>query len=86
MEVTLIHPRKGETLLVEIDPSITAKQILNALMDAKTGPFLPPLRRGEGYELMVRSTNMSLPSHMTAREAGVMDEDIIEVVIAGQGA
>jgi hypothetical protein len=86
VEVRFTHPRTSSSYRADVSPLLTAKQALSHLLSSETGPFLPSLQRGENYELTVRRTNVTLLPHMTMVQAGVEQDDILEVVIGGQGA
>lgn len=86
MEVRFTHPRTSDTYLADVSPQLTARQAMNTLHLAETGPFLPPLQQGEDDKLILRRTNTVIPPDMTMESAGVLDGDVLDVMRGGQGA
>jgi hypothetical protein len=86
VEVSFTHPRDSSTYQADVSPRLTAKQALSHLQSRETSQFLPSLRQGEHYELVVQRTNAVIQPHMSMIDAGVVEGDILEVVIGGQGA
>ncbi len=86
MDVRFTHPRTSDTYLADINPQITAKQVIGALCGTNTGPFLQPLQSGEDYRLIVRRTNLLLAPDTTLGSAGVISQDVLDVVLGGSGA
>ena len=86
MEVRFTHPRTSDNYLADVSALLTAKQAIDHLLSSPTGPFLSPLQAGELYELRLRRTGMIISPMMTMGNAGVIDQDVLDVSLAGQGA
>jgi len=86
MEVRFTHPRTSTTYLADVGSQLTAKQAISSLLTPQTGPFLPALQQGENYQLVVRRTNQVMSENMTMIQAGVVDKDVLEVVLDARGA
>jgi hypothetical protein len=87
IEIHFVHPREPKTFTAEIDPECTGEEALKGLLKGdKNGPFLDTPRAGQPYELIVSNTQQVIIPKMTFAQAGVVQDDTIEVRQAGQGA
>jgi hypothetical protein len=88
INVTFTHPREGgRSFSAKISPQCTGQMSIEGLMlGNEDGPFLDVTPPGRPYELVLMRTHKDILPSMTFEQAGVMDDDVIEVRQAGQGA
>lgn len=88
VRVTFTNPRGGGGgFEANINPQCTGQMAIQGLMlGNEAGAFLPPPPPGRPYELIVKRSGKNITPNMTFEEAGVVDDDVIEVQQAGQGA
>ena len=87
MEVQFRHPRTYLLLIADVSPQCSGEQALAGLLsDYGEGPFLSSRGSGEPYELYLRRTETNITPHMTFEEAGVVDGDLIDVLLPMTGA
>ena len=87
IEVHFIHPRSSKRFTAGISTQCTGQQAIQGLLIGDDdGPFLEAAPSGRPYELVVTSTQKAITPNMTFEQAGVRNDDIIEVRQAGQGA
>ncbi len=84
IKVRFTHPRKSSTFPADVDPTLTAKGALQELLSPTNGPFLSPLQLGQEYRLVLNRTKSPIPLHMTMEQAGVVDKDILDIIIISQ--
>jgi len=86
--VQFAHPRNSERVfMVETTLGCTGQEAIAGLvLGDEDGPFLEPAPTGRPYELVLARTETAITPHMTLKEAGVLDGDLIAVLQRGQGA
>lgn len=70
------HPNTGSTFRANVAPACTAQIAIDALIGAK---FLDPTSDDQPYGIAKLGTDVILPPTMTMAEAGVRDDDMLEV-------
>ena len=83
MEVTFFHPRGSYTFPADVDADTTGQTCLENLIEKD---FLKPPSDGQPYVLLRKTTNRQILPSMTMEQAGVQDEDGIQVLQQEQGA
>jgi hypothetical protein len=89
VRVTFTHPRDGgRSFSAKINPQCTGQMAIQGLLlgNADDGPFLAAAAPGRPYELIVKRSQTNITPNMTFEQAGVQDDDVIEVTQRGQGA
>lgn len=88
IKVTFTNPRGGgRSFVANINPQCTGQMAIQGLiLGNEEGAFLDPAPPGRPYELVVKSSGKNITPNMTFDEAGVQNDDVIEVRQAGHGA
>jgi hypothetical protein len=88
LAVTFINPRSNARVFdADLSPECTGQMAIEGLLVGDhNGPFLEPAPPGRPYELVVKSSDVSITPNTTFREAGVVNGDVIEIRQALQGA
>ena len=86
--VTFIHPRENaRSFAADVDPQCTAQVAIEGLIRGnRDGAFLEAAPPGRPYELVLKRTSTAIPPNMSFAQAGVINNDVIEIRQAGQGA
>jgi hypothetical protein len=82
MEVQFRHPRTSLLLIADVSPQCSGELALTALLSEG---FLSPVAP-RAYELYLHRTETHIAPHMSFEEAGVIDGDLIDVILPMQGA
>jgi hypothetical protein len=83
MEVQFRHPRTSLLLIADVSPQCSGEDALTALLSEEG--FLSPLAPRAAYELYLNRTETHIAPHTTFAEAGVVDGDLIDVLLHMQG-
>lgn len=88
LRVTFTHPREGgRSFAANINPQCTGQMAIQGLLlGNEDGAFLEAAAPGRPYELTVKRSQTNITPNMTFEQAGVQDDDVIEVRQSGQGA
>lgn len=86
MRLYFPHPTTSESYEAMVAPECTAQLALQRLQAQETGPFLRPAPAERPYQLVVARTQTIMPPGVTMREAGVVENDVLNVVQKHQGA
>lgn len=88
VRVTFTNPRGGgRSFVANINPQCTGQMAIQGLiLGNEEGAFLTPPPQGRPYQLIVKSSGKNITPNMTFEEAGVQNDDVIEVGQDMQGA
>jgi hypothetical protein len=88
LAVTFVNPKSNaRTFDANLLPECTGQMAIEGLIAGdERGPFLEPAQPGRPYKLIVKSSSVNIPPNMTFREAGVVNDDVIEIGQDGMGA
>jgi hypothetical protein len=82
VEVQFLHPRNATVLVADIDPEITGREVLQILLE---DAFITPIQSGEAYGIYIERLRDHIAPNMTFAQAGVIDKDVLQITLAGQG-
>lgn len=84
IEVLFLHPRNTSVISAEIDPKhLTGRLAVQELLEAS---FIPPAPVSGIYGLSIARTGVEITPGMTFTQAGVVNNDVLHITLAGQGA
>jgi hypothetical protein len=87
IEVTFTHPRNQTSFTAFLSPQCTGQAAIQGLLAGnRNGPFLEPTSPERPYELAIKRTQQAITPNTTFEEAGVVNNDVIEVRQRGTGA
>jgi hypothetical protein len=88
LAVTFVNPRSNARVFeADLFPECTGQMAIEGLIVGdEHGPFLDPAPPGRPYELVIKRSSMTITPNLTFREAGVVNDDVIEIRQAGEGA
>lgn len=83
LNLTFLHPRTSAAYKANVAPACTAQIAIEGLT---SNAFLDPAPNGRPYQLVLSRTDTQLTPSQTMADAGVQENDVIEVRQQGQGA
>jgi hypothetical protein len=87
IRVHFTHPRNSLTYSVNISPLCTGQIALDGLTSqGKNGRFLDPAPQGRTYQLIIKRNSHQITPTMTFQQAGVINDDYIDIGLDSQGA
>jgi hypothetical protein len=88
LAVTFVNPRSNARVFeADLVPECTGQMAIEGLLVGnELGPFLEPAPPGRPYELVIKRSSVTITPNMTFSDAGVINDDVIEIRQAGEGA
>jgi hypothetical protein len=88
VKVTFTYARNGgRSFVANINPQCTGQMAIQGLiLGNEEGSFLEAPPPGRPYELILKRSQENITPNMTFEQAGVQNDDVIEVRQAGHGA